>query len=85
MEEKPQFYVEIWCHDETMINKRIAKYHKLDRIYDDKEDVKGHGTEILSNNADYCKQHGNRKPVLGKIYTEHEYRQKLNERKYMPR
>ena len=64
-----------------MIDERIVKIRRLERVYNDKEDVKENIIDILSNYVDYCKQRGNRKPRAGQIFNEQEYRKKLNERK----
>ena len=85
MSEKPQFYIEIWCHGAKILDEPIGKIHRLKRVYSDKEDVEKHIIDILSNNVDFCKQQGNRKPYPGEIYNEQEYRQRVKGVGYTPR
>jgi hypothetical protein len=85
MNEKPQFYIEIWCHaPKGGINEQIYKIFPLPRIYDDKEDIEKHMEDILKEYVEFCKQKGNRKPSSGQIFNEREYHEKIKDKSYTP-
>ena len=86
MEEKPQFYIEIWCgKPEGGIDAQISKIVKLDRIYEDKRDVEKHTIDIINDHKEYCKKYGNRIPTPGHIYNEQEYKERTKGKPITPR